>query len=203
MADDCFHILSEPSEGFYSEKRSKFLAFAFPIETKYEAMEQLRSLRNKYHDARHVCFAYTLGIDQIEERCNDDGEPSGTGGRPILGQIHSFGLHNTLLAVVRYYGGTPLGAANLGRAYQQAAQDALQQARITSRQLTATLRLAATYEDVDRVMRLAKKHNARVDYTAHRADGVDISVEVSRAQAESLHGELRQIHTLQWPDDHA
>lgn len=175
------------------------MAFAFPLQTKEEAIDHVRRLQKQYHDARHVCYAYTIGLDTPEERTNDDGEPSGTGGRPILAQIHSFGLSNTLICVVRYYGGTPLGAANLGRAYQAAAADALQQAQIKTCEQTSQFSLFARYEDIDLVMRIARKSNARISTTNHEAQGATLLIETRRSLAEQLQNELRLIHTLRWP----
>ncbi|MBR1889372.1 MAG: YigZ family protein [Alloprevotella sp.] len=194
-------MLATPSEGTYTEKRSKFLAFAFPIESKEEATEILHTLQKRFHDARHICYAYSIGIDSPEERANDDGEPSGTGGRPILGQIHSFGINNVLLAVVRYYGGVPLGAANLGRAYQQAAFEALHMATIETRELIDSFSFFARYEDVELVMRQAKKSNARVSYLAHHTDGADMQVSTRRSEINPLREELMKIHTLKWSSD--
>jgi len=127
---DSYRIIAAPSEGQYTEKRSRFLAFARPIASEEEARAIVKDFQNRYHDARHVCFAYVLGTDAEVFRANDGGEPSGTAGRPILGQIRSLELTNVLVVVVRYFGGIQLGAANLGVAYKTAARAALDAAEV-------------------------------------------------------------------------
>ena len=122
--DTCL-TLAAPSEAVYTEKRSRFLAFAYPIDTPEDALAHVKELRRQYYDARHVCFAYATGFEGETFRAVDDGEPSGTAGRPILGQIRSAGLSFVVVAVVRYFGGIQLGAAGLGVAYKMAAAAAL------------------------------------------------------------------------------
>ena len=117
MLIDEYRTIKGAGQGFYSELRSKFLAFAYPVENADEAMHIISGMKREYHDARHVAYAYMIGADCNVFRCNDDGEPSGTAGRPILGQIRSSGLTNVLVAVVRYFGGIKLGAGGLVRAY--------------------------------------------------------------------------------------
>ena len=123
--DDTYKTIVRLAEGTYSEKRSKFLAFAIPVRSLDEIKEQLKFYEKKYFDARHVCYAYMLGAERTNFRANDNGEPSGTAGRPILGQINSFDLTDILLVVVRYFGGIKLGTSGLIVAYKAAAQEAL------------------------------------------------------------------------------
>ena len=125
---DTFITIESPSEAVFTEKRSKFLAFAYPVKTAREALDIVASLEKKYFDARHVCWAYMLGFDRDNFRANDNGEPSGTAGRPILGQINSFGLTDVLVAVVRYFGGVKLGTPGLIVAYRTASRMALEAA---------------------------------------------------------------------------
>ena len=125
LIDEYLTITDSPAEGFYSEKRSKFLAFAFHVTTEEEVKTIVAEHRKKYYDARHVCWAYTLGADHSQFRANDDGEPSSTAGKPILGQITKNGLTDILIIVVRYYGGVNLGTSGLIVAYRTAAAEAI------------------------------------------------------------------------------
>ena len=122
---DTYSTITAPGEGIYKEKMSKFLAFAFPVATAAEAKARIAEVQKKYFDARHVCWAYMIGSARTEFMSNDNGEPSGTAGKPILGQINSFGLTNVAIAVVRYFGGIKLGTSGLITAYREAAREAL------------------------------------------------------------------------------
>ena len=130
ITDEYFTIKDNISEGFYSEKRSKFLAFAFHVTTEEEIKEIVSEYRKKYYDARHVCWAYMLGAQRTEFRANDDGEPSSTAGKPILGQINKNELTDILIIVVRYYGGVNLGTSGLIVAYRTAAAEAIANAEV-------------------------------------------------------------------------
>lgn len=120
-----YRTIKNPSEGTYSEKRSKFLAFAFPVESESEALERVEAIRKKYYDARHVCWAYRIGKEEKQERVNDDGEPSSTAGKPILGQILSRDITDIIIIVVRYFGGVKLGTGGLIVAYRTAAEEVI------------------------------------------------------------------------------
>ena len=133
--NDEYKTISATSEGYYTEKRSKFLAFAHHVETTDDIKELLAQYRKKYYDARHVCYAYMLGAERKDFRANDDGEPSSTAGKPILGQINSNLLTNILIVVVRYYGGVNLGTSGLIVAYREAAADAIAHSTIETRQV--------------------------------------------------------------------
>lgn len=126
-----FRTLTDISEGFFKEKGSKFLSFAFPVQNEDDVKKNLELLRKKFHDARHHCYAYQIGMKDIQTRANDDGEPNHSAGDPILGQIRSFELTNTLVVVVRYFGGTKLGVSGLIAAYKTAAEEALKNAKTT------------------------------------------------------------------------
>ncbi len=156
MFDDTYHTIKEPSEGLYKEKGSKFMAFAFPVKTLDEVKTHLESLRKDYFDARHHCYAYILGADKSAWRANDDGEPSGTGGRPIYGQLLSADLTDTLIVVVRYFGGILLGASGLANAYKTAARDAISNATIIEKTINVRYRLHFEYALMNDVMRILK-----------------------------------------------
>ena len=156
MFDDTYKTLAAPSEGLYKEKGSKFLAFAYPVRTIEEVKAHLEQLRKDYFDARHHCYAYILGPRKDAFRANDDGEPSGTGGRPIHGQLLSADLTDTLIVVVRYFGGILLGASGLANAYKTAARDAIDHAQIVEKTIDCRYRLAFAYEAMNDVMRILK-----------------------------------------------
>jgi len=128
--ENSFKTIAAPAEAVYKEKRSKFFAFAFPVENEAEIKEKVAFLKKKYHDARHHCYAYILGADRLTYRMNDDGEPSGTAGRPIHGQLLSKEVTNALIVVVRYFGGIKLGTSGLRIAYKMAAKEVLEKATI-------------------------------------------------------------------------
>ncbi len=156
---DLFKTLSGPSEGLYKEKGSKFLSFAYPVTTVEEAMAKVEEIRKRYHDARHACYAYSVGVEQPQTRANDDGEPSGTAGKPILGQIRSFGLDNVVIVVVRYFGGILLGTGGLTVAYKTAAAEALAAGEKVEKTLECDLCLECDYLCLNDVMKIAKEQN--------------------------------------------
>lgn len=162
MTDEYKTITEVIGEGFYSEKRSKFLAFAHHVETIDEIKDILASYRKKYYDARHVCYAYVLGADKADFRANDDGEPSSTAGKPILGQINSYDLTNVLVIVVRYYGGVNLGTGGLIVAYRTAAADALDHATIETRLVEEVVTYSFPYPMMNAVMRVIKEMQPRI-----------------------------------------
>lgn len=157
-----YQTIARASEGLYKEKGSKFLGYAFPVEDEEEIKRILNELRKKHHDARHHCYAFRLGADGKHYRANDDQEPSGTAGKPIHGQLLSFELTNVLLVVVRYFGGTKLGASGLIHAYKTAAQDALEQAEIVTREVEVQCTLTFPYERYNEVMRILRESKARI-----------------------------------------
>lgn len=149
---DSYAIITQVGEGEYKDRGSKFLGFAHPIQTAAEALEIVEQYKKEHHKARHWCYAYRLGPDENNFRMNDDGEPSATAGKPILGQIDKLGVSDTLVVVVRYYGGVKLGTSGLIQAYRAAAALALEAASFGERQLTHTLRLHFTYALMGKVM---------------------------------------------------
>ena len=161
MTDE-YRTISGTSEGYYTEKRSKFLAFAHHVDTVEEVKDILAGYRKKYYDARHVCYAYMLGAERTDFRANDDGEPSSTAGKPILGQINSNELTNILIVVVRYYGGVNLGTSGLIVAYREAAADAIAHACIETRQVEEIVKYSFSYPQMNDVMRIVKNMNPRI-----------------------------------------
>ncbi|MBQ8463208.1 MAG: YigZ family protein [Prevotella sp.] len=161
MTDE-YKTIATTSEGFYSEKRSKFLAFAHHVENIDEVKELLAQYRKKYYDARHVCYAYMLGAGREDFRANDDGEPSSTAGKPILGQINSNELTDILIVVVRYYGGVNLGTSGLIVAYREAAADAIAHAQVETRQVEEIVTYDFPYVMMNDVMRIVKEMQPRI-----------------------------------------
>ena len=154
--DDSYRTLENQAEGVYREKGSRFLAFGFPVKHENEIRDILTGIRKKYHDARHHCFAYRLGYRKETYRVYDDGEPSGTAGRPIYGQLVSHGLTNTLVVVVRYFGGTLLGKGGLMNAYRSAAMDMLSRSTIITRFVQVKLKMCFPYDVLNTVMKILK-----------------------------------------------
>jgi uncharacterized YigZ family protein len=159
---DTYKTINKPTEGIYKEKGSKFLAFAIPVNTADEVKEIVKNYRKEYYDARHVCYAYMLGAERKNYRANDDGEPSGTAGKPILGQINSFELTNVLVIVVRYFGGILLGTGGLVVAYKEAVMDALKQAEIIEKTVDITISINFDYVLMNDVMRVLKDTNVQI-----------------------------------------
>lgn len=157
-----FRTLEAPSESIVREKMSRFLAFARPVSSVAEAKEWITSVANKYHDARHVCWAYMLGADGATFQWSDNGEPSGTAGKPILGQIRSKELTNVAIAVVRYFGGIKLGTSGLIAAYREAARQALEAGTIVTDYETTTIRFTFPYLSMNSVMRTLRDSEARI-----------------------------------------
>lgn len=160
--EDTYKTITATSEGLYKEKMSKFLSFAVPCRTAEQALDIVKHYRNEYCDARHCCWAYMLGPERKDFRSNDDGEPSGTAGKPILGQINSFGLTNLVVIVVRYFGGIKLGTSGLIEAYRVAAQEALNIASTEEKLIEEELLVAFEYPLMGEVMRIVKEEGATV-----------------------------------------
>ena len=160
--DEFLTITDTPAEGFYSEKRSKFLAFAFHVTSEEEVKQYVAEFRKKYYDARHVCWAYMLGADRTDFRANDDGEPSSTAGKPILGQINKNELTDILIIVVRYYGGVNLGTSGLIVAYRTAAAEAIANAEIVSQFVEEEVVFDFPYIMMNDVMKIIKDMSPRI-----------------------------------------
>lgn len=192
MTDEYKTTTEVIGEGFYSEKRSKFLAFAHHVETIDEIKDILASYRKKYYDARHVCYAYVLGADKADFRANDDGEPSSTAGKPILGQINSYDLTNVLVIVVRYYGGVNLGTGGLIVAYRTAAADALDHATIKTRLVEEVITYSFPYPMMNAVMRVIKEMQPRI--VSQTFDNTcSISMSIRQEMAPVLRDRLEKL----------
>lgn len=191
MTDE-YLTISSTGEGYYTEKRSKFLAFAHHVETVDEVKELLAAYRKKYYDARHVCYAYMLGAGRAEFRANDDGEPSSTAGKPILGQINSSELTDILIVVVRYYGGVNLGTNGLIVAYREAAADAIAHATIEARQVEEIIDYDFSYVMMNDVMRIVKEMQPRIVSQTYD-NTCRISLAIRQSEAEQLRQRLQKL----------
>ncbi|MBP1638469.1 MAG: putative Impact protein [Bacteroidetes bacterium] len=192
---DRFFTIARRSEGIYKEKGSKFLSFAIPVSDAEEVKGIVAAFRKEYYDARHVCYAYVLGADRTEFRANDDGEPSGTAGRPILGQIHSANLTNILIIVVRYFGGILLGTGGLITAYKAAAADAIVHNEITEQEVTIAIEIEFDYLTMNDVMSLLKETDTAV--TEQQFDMIcRMKLSVRQAIYPMFIGKLEKIESL-------
>ena len=192
MGLDEYRTITNTGEGTYSEKRSKFLAFSHHVESVDEVKEILQAYRKKYYDARHVCYAYVLGPERSEFRANDDGEPSSTAGKPILGQINSNGLTDVLVVVVRYYGGVNLGTGGPIVAYKTAAAEALAASDVVTRQVEEVVTYSFPYVMMNSVMRVVKEMKPRV--ISQEYDGTCvIRLGIRRSEAETLRAKLENL----------
>ena len=192
MMTDEYKTISGTSEGYYTEKRSKFLAFAHHVETTDEVKDLLAQYRKKYYDARHVCYAYMLGAAREDFRANDDGEPSSTAGKPILGQINSNELTNILIVVVRYYGGVNLGTSGLIVAYREAAADAIAHANVETRQVEEIVKYSFAYPQMNDVMRIVKDMNPRIVSQTFE-NTCEIVLSIRKSEAEQLRSRLAKL----------
>ena len=159
---DIFYTIESTSEAIYREKMSRFLAFAVPVKSADEARAVIKDYQNKYHDARHVCWAYMIGPQRLEFQLNDNGEPSGTAGKPILGQINSFNLTDIVIIVVRYFGGIKLGTSGLIVAYREAAKMAIEEASIVECHDMAQISFTFPYMSMNDVMKIGKSGDVRI-----------------------------------------
>ena len=194
MGSDKYKTIKEKAigEGYYSEKRSKFLAFAHHVDSVDEALELVKEYRKKYYDARHCCYAYRVGFDGIEFRANDDGEPSSTAGKPILGQIDSNGLTNTFICVIRYYGGINLGTGGLIVAYREAAADALANSEIEEKFIEEEVTYSFSYPMMNAVMRIIKDMNPRIINQVFD-NTCEVTLSIRKGKADELRTRLKKL----------
>lgn len=192
ITDEYFTIKDNISEGFYSEKRSKFLAFAFHVTTEEEIKEIVSEYRKKYYDARHVCWAYMLGAQRTEFRANDDGEPSSTAGKPILGQINKNELTDILIIVVRYYGGVNLGTSGLIVAYRTAAAEAIANAEVIKLYDEEVVTYDFPYVMMNDVMKIIKDMSPRIVNQTYD-NTCEIQLSIRRSQAPLLKSRLEKL----------
>ena len=191
---DSYKTISEKKvgEGYITEKRSKFLAFAHHVDTVDEVKEIVAAYRKKYFDARHVCWAYMLGPERTDFRANDDGEPSSTAGKPILGQINSNELTNILVVVIRYFGGVLLGTSGLIVAYKTAASEAIADALLETRLIEEAINYSFTYPMMNDVMRIVKDMQPRI--VSQTFDNTcEIRLAIRKSQAETLKAKLSKL----------
>ena len=191
MTDE-YRTLKTEGEGYYTDKRSKFLAFAHHVSTVEEIKDILARYRKKYFDARHVCYAYMLGPERTDFRANDDGEPSSTAGKPILGQINSNELTDILIVVVRYYGGVNLGTSGLIVAYREAAADAIAHSEIETRQVEEIITYNFPYPMMNDVMRIVKDMQPRIVSQTYD-NTCEIRLSIRKSEADQLRNRLQKL----------
>lgn len=197
MFEDTYKTITSPSTGSYSEKRSKFLAYAFPVQTEQQVKERLTEIQKKHNDARHHCYAYILGPRKDAYRMNDNGEPSGTAGRPIHGQLMSKDLTNTLVIVVRYFGGIKLGVSGLQNAYKIAAKEALEAATIIEKTIDETYEVTFEYLQMNNVMQLMK--DPYVNIISQQSDlNCTIQFTVRQREAERIVTALKKLGQVKY-----
>ena len=192
---NAYKTISKISEGIYKEKGSKFLSFAVPVRDVDEIKETLERYRKEYFDSRHVCYAYMLGAERDTFRANDDGEPSGTAGRPILGQINSAELTDILIVVVRYFGGILLGTGGLVTAYKEAAADAIHNAEIIEKTIEIPLTIHFSYELMSEVSRIIKEFDLPVSHQKFETE-CDITFSVPKEKFEIVKGRFEKIYRV-------
>jgi len=191
MTDE-YKTIGKEGAGTYTEKRSKFLAFSHHVESEDDVRRIVAACRKKYYDARHVCYAYMLGADRATFRANDDGEPGGTAGKPILGQINSYELTDTLVVVVRYYGGVNLGTGGLVVAYRTAAAEAIADSEIVTKQVEEVVAYSFPYVMMNAVMRVVKEMRPRI--VAQSYDNTcEIRLSIRKSEAALLRSRLEKL----------
>jgi uncharacterized YigZ family protein len=195
LFDDTYQTIASSSKGIYKEKGSKFIALAFPVSSEEDIKTHLAALRKEYHDARHHCYAYCLGYNKSAWRVNDDGEPSGTAGKPIFGQIQSMDLTNILIVVIRYFGGIKLGIPGLINAYRTAAREALGHASIVEQTVEEIHEICFEYPMMNDVMKILKEEHAdilrqefentcKIRFSIRRSSGVKITSRLQKIQCK-------------------
>lgn len=196
---DIFRTIDHTSEGLYKEKGSKFLAFAHPVNTVDEVKVHIEQYRKTYYDARHVCYAYSIGPEGEAYRASDDGEPSGTAGRPILGQIRSFDLTNILVVVIRYFGGILLGTGGLVVAYRSAAAEALGAAKIIEKTVDTDIRFRFEFPFMNDVMRIVRNFDSQIVEQGYEMDCI-MQLRIRKNDAIRLEEALNKVESLRFVD---
>lgn len=198
---DVYRTLVRPGEAVYTEKRSRFLAFAHHVETEEEVKRIMAEYRKQYYDARHVCYAYVLGFDSGQSRSNDDGEPSGSAGKPILGRLRALDLTFALVIVVRYFGGVKLGTGGLAVAYKTAAAEALEAAVVGEKIVTTVFKVQVPYAEADVAMRFVREEMAEIEERDYTATDTILTIAVRLCDEARLRDRLRKILSLIFLDD--
>ncbi len=199
MVQDTYKTIADVSEGLYTEKRSKFIAVALPVKTVEEIKEHLEVYQKKYYDARHVCYAYMLGHERKDFRANDNGEPSGTAGKPILGQINSNELTDILVIVVRYFGGIKLGTSGLIVAYKAAAAEAIAAATILEKTVDDEVTVLFEYPFMNDVMRIVKEEEPEIVHQSYDMD-CRMTLRIRRSCMPRLRERLSKVETARLAD---
>lgn len=198
--EDTYKTIAAVSEGLYTEKRSRFISYALPVRTVEEAKVKLEEYRKQYYDARHVCWAYMLGADRKTFRANDDGEPSGTAGKPILGQINSNELTDILIVVIRYFGGIKLGTSGLIVAYRAAAAEAIAAAGIIEKTVDEDITVVFEYPFLNSIMRIVKEENPLILSQTFEMD-CEITLRIRKGNAERLKSRLLKVDSAHLKDN--
>jgi uncharacterized YigZ family protein len=195
LFSDTYLTIEKKGEIIFKDKGSKFLAFAYPVENEVQVKEQLTLLKKEHQSANHHCYAYRLGADKLNFRTNDDGEPSNTAGKPILGQIQSNDLTNILVVVVRYFGGTLLGVSGLINAYKTAASEVIKSSRIVEKYISYSYNITFPFEQLNEVMKLLKQLDCKI--TTQQFDtSCEISFSVRKSHSEQCEEKLKKIDKL-------
>ena len=192
---DSYLTIAEPAEAIYKERSSKFLTYAYPVENEAEIKELLDALRKQYYDATHHCYAYRLGAHGELFRANDDGEPSGTAGKPILGQLLSANLTNCLVVVVRYFGGTKLGVSGLIQTYKESTAEVIAVSKIIEKTVDSIIKINFDYISMNGVMRVIKEMNPRIDEQVF--DNLcSMTLRIRQSEEEQLRAKLLKVEYL-------
>ena len=199
MTSDTYLTIAAPSEVIYTEKRSKFIAMALPVHTVDEVKSMLDTCQKKYYDARHICYAYMLGPERKDYRSNDNGEPSGTAGKPILGQINSHNLTDILVIVVRYFGGIKLGTSGLITAYRAAASEAIGAATVVEKTVDEEVTFFFEYPMMNDVMRIVKEEGPSIVSQGYDTD-CSMTLRIRRSLMPRLRQRLEKVETLRISD---
>lgn len=200
MIQDTYNTITGLSEAIYTEKRSKFIAIAIPVTTIEEIKEHLEVYQKKYYDARHVCYAYMLGAERTNFRANDNGEPSGTAGKPILGQINSNELTDILIIVVRYFGGIKLGTGGLIVAYKAAAAEAIAQATVTEKTVDEEVTVCFEFPFMNDIMRIVKEEEPEIISQSYDMD-CSMTLRIRKSKIEKLRARLEKVESARIVDE--
>ncbi len=198
--EDTYKTITSLSESIYTEKRSKFIAIAIPVRTLEEVKSHLETYQKKYYDARHVCYAYMLGHERLNFRANDNGEPSGTAGKPILGQINSNELTDILIVVVRYFGGIKLGTSGLIVAYKAAAAEAIANATIIEKTVDDDVSVVFEYPFMNDIMRIVKEEEPEILEQSYDMDCL-MRLRIRRSMMPKLRARLEKVETARILDE--
>lgn len=198
--EDVYRTIEDCAEGLYKEKGSRFISFAYPVSAEEQIREIIAELKDKYYDARHHCYAWRLGPDKTHFRANDDGEPSSTAGKPILGQIQSNGLTNVLIVVIRYFGGVKLGVSGLIHAYREAAADALRNAVVIEKTNDMPLRIRFSYLVLNDVMKIVKEEAPEI-LERHFELGCEMLLSIRQSELQTFKARLQKVDSLTFVDD--